>query len=144
MADAGDGPVGEVGDRMVGDQPNLAEVAPAPRPKRQWNPPGVAPMAEAKRIVVEPLPPVEVAPRPAPVVVEPVSVPVAAVEPPAPAEPVAPVAAAEPVAPVEPVRTPRTAPVSSEPVLERIVVGDNAAATTEPPKPTKRGWWSKT
>ena len=56
----------------------------------------------------------------------------AAVEPPAPAQPPAP--------------SPRSAPVASEPVLERVVVGRDAAAAQaaeDAARPARRGWWQR-
>ena len=69
-------------------------------------------------------------------------------------EPAAPVATEavtlEPVAdeaPPAPAPSPRRAPVASEPVLERVVVGPDAvgaaASGEETPRPARRGWWQR-
>ncbi len=64
----------------------------------------------------------------------------------------APVAAIEPEVVAAPAETPpalpaaRSAPVASEPVLERVVVGPDAAATQaseDPSRPARRGWWQR-
>ncbi len=65
------------------------------------------------------------------------------------AEVVAPkVAAAEVVPPPPgPAPTPRSAPVASEPVLERVVVGPDATGKApeddDTPRPARRGWWQR-
>ncbi len=55
--------------------------------------------------------------------------------------PIAP-AIAEPEAPAADPRAPRTAPVSSAPVVARVVVGSEGAEEAEA-KPVRRGWWSR-
>jgi ribonuclease E len=44
-----------------------------------------------------------------------------------------------------PAPSPRSQPVASEPVLERVVVGPNAAPPEEgdTPRPARRGWWQR-
>ncbi|MFZ4805647.1 MAG: Rne/Rng family ribonuclease [Hyphomicrobiaceae bacterium] len=51
-------------------------------------------------------------------------------------------AIAEPEAPAADPRAPRTAPVSSTPVVARVVVGSEGAEEAEA-KPVRRGWWSR-
>ena len=56
-------------------------------------------------------------------------------------------AEAVPVPAPAPMPTPRSAPVASEPVLERVVVGREAAGTPgsedEAARPARRGWWQR-
>ena len=51
-------------------------------------------------------------------------------------------AMSEPEAPAADPRAPRTAPVSSAPVVARVVVGAEGAEEAEA-KPVRRGWWSR-
>ncbi len=82
---------------------------------------------------------------------EPAPVPVAAVEPPAePAKNKVPQEAREEaVETPRPARTPRPAPVASEPVIERVVVRPEAGtvhadvATAESEQPARKGWWQR-
>jgi ribonuclease E len=74
-------------------------------------------------------------------------------EPASTVEPAPPVEAAEGTAvavapaaevPVEPdTRILRTQPVTSEPVLAKVVVGNNGETQTEEAKPRRSGWWSR-
>ena len=83
-----------------------------------------------------------------PRVPEPVEAPVAQAAPSTPAqpEPEAPAPAPAPVA-EEPAPPRRGPPVSSEPVLERVVIGSSQTVetveTSEQPKPARRGWWQR-
>jgi hypothetical protein len=47
--------------------------------------------------------------------------------------------------PPELVRTSRTEPVASEPIVERVVVRPDAGAESavEAPKPARKGWWQR-
>ena len=75
---------------------------------------------------------------------EPAAKTVAIAAPEMPAEPVAAPQSAETAAPADSSRRARIEPVASEPVVASLVIGSGAQASTDAPKPVRRGWWSRT